>query len=135
MSSKHIDMKKQMFMFITCIALAFAGLQLHAQGRMSPEDRAKMFSQRMEQQISGLTDQQKDSIEAINLDISRAMQAAFEQNQGDRDAMRSAMQSLQQQRDERLKAVLNDDQYKQYQDMMQNMRRNFRGNNGGGGNR
>ncbi|MCL6524270.1 MAG: hypothetical protein K6T34_06375 [Thermoflavifilum sp.] len=129
-------MKKIPFLFIAIVTLGLWGMQSHAQGRMSPEERAKSFSQRMEQQISGLTDQQKDSIEAINLDISKAMQAAFEQNQGDREAMRSAMQSLQQQRDERLRAILNDDQYKQYQDMMQNMRRNFRRNdNGGGSNR
>jgi periplasmic protein CpxP/Spy len=104
-----------------------------AQGRMDPSQRAQMLTQRMEQQITGLSDTQKDSIQVINNDFAKAMSDVFQNSNGDRDAMRAAMGPIRDDREKRLKAVLTDDQYKQYQDMMQNMRRNYNGGGGGNG--
>lgn len=97
-----------------------------AQNRFNPQEMAKRQSQYVFDNMSGLSVAQKDSIQAIFLDFGNKFQEVFQNNSGDRQAMRSQMMQLRTERDNRIKSVLTADQFKQYQDLMQKMRNSRR---------
>jgi hypothetical protein len=99
------------------------------------------FSQRMmrmtpQQRVDSLAVQLSLSAEqkAKVLDVFKASdstrQAAFQEHQGDRDAMRAAMDSIRTSTDAKMKTILTEDQYTKYEkiqaDMMSRMRARMR---------
>jgi Spy/CpxP family protein refolding chaperone len=105
-------MKKLFVISIMLVAtVTFAAAQQRQ--RQTPEESAKTYTERMEKLLT-LTADQKTKIQAINLDLAKQMNAQFQNNQGDREAMRSAMQAIEKKRDEQYKPVLTADQFKKY---------------------
>jgi len=96
-------------MFLATITLATAQQR---QG-MPPEERAKAQTERLEKLLS-LTADQKTKVHAIELEIGKEMTEQRQKTQGDREAMRAAMQEVNKKRDEKYKAVLTADQFKKY---------------------
>ena len=102
-------------MFLATVSFATAQ-QRQGQGQrqqMSPEERAKVQTERLEKLLS-LTADQKTKVHAIELEIGKEMTAQRQKAQGDREAMRAAMQEVNKKRDAKYKAVLTADQYKKY---------------------
>ena len=96
--------------------------------RMTSEERAKAQTDRMEKLLS-LTADQKTKVHAIELEIGNEMTAQRQKNQGDREAMRTAMQEVNKKRDTKYKEVLTADQYKKYlEDNEQRLRERQRNN-------
>ena len=81
--------------------------------QMSAEERAKVQTERMEKLLT-LTADQKTKIQEIDLELSKEMSNLMQNNQGDRDAIRSAMEKIDKIRDEKYKAFLSADQFKKY---------------------
>jgi hypothetical protein len=98
------------------ITVTFAAAQQQQRQRQTPEERAKSQTERLDKLVK-LTADQKKKIETINLDLSKQMDAKMQSNQGNqgnREAMRTAMQEVDKTRDEKYKAVLTDAQFKKY---------------------
>jgi len=105
-------MKKLFVISIMLVAtVAFATAQQRP--NMTPEERTKAQVERVEKLLS-LTADQKTKIQAIETELGKEMSAIREKNQGDRDAMRTAMQELDKKRDAKYKEVLTADQFKKY---------------------
>jgi len=81
--------------------------------QMTAEERAKNQTEQMEKLLT-LTANQKPKIQEIDLELSKEMTALMQKNQGDREAMRAAMQTIDKKRDEKYKVVLSADQFKKY---------------------
>jgi protein CpxP len=115
-------MKK--FLLMCCFFIVIAAAS-HAQGRMrmSPEDRAKGMQTQLK-----LTDDQTTQITAI-LKTSAAQRDSVKNAGGDREAMRPIMMAANQ----KIQAILTDDQKVAYKQMMDDMRAKMQ-NGGGGGN-
>lgn len=107
--------------------------------QQSPEQRASRMTDFMSKQIDGLSSDQLDKIKALNLSFMQSTDSLRTDKTMDRKARRDKMKSLNDARDSQLKTVLNDKQYKQWQDDMARFRDQRRGamdrrdNNGGGG--
>ena len=122
-------------MFLATITLATAQPgqgQGQRQGgqrqQMTPEERAKAQTDRLEKLLS-LTADQKTKVHAIELEIGKEMTAQRQKTQGDRDAMRTALQEISKKRDAKYKEVLTADQYKKYlEDNEQRLRERQRNN-------
>jgi protein CpxP len=135
-------MKKAIFL----LAIAITGvLAVQAQGggpggggfqRRTPEERLKMVKEK-------LTDLKLDKDQTAKSDSAflgfyKAQDKVFEDMRAaggapDRDAMREKMQKLAGERDEKLKKIFTEDQFKKWKDEIEPTTRPQRG--GGGGNR
>ena len=105
-------MKKLFVISIMLIAtITFASAQQRQ--RQTPEESAKTYTERMEKLLT-LSADQKTKIQAINLDLAKQMNAQWQNNQGNREAMRSSIQAIEKKRDEQYKTVLKADQFKKY---------------------
>ncbi len=78
------------------------------------EERAKNQTERLNKLVK-LNDDQKTKVQAINLDLAKKMDAAMK-NRDDRDAMRTKMQEIETERDQKYKEILTEDQFKKYTD-------------------
>ena len=105
--------------------LIMSGTLLHAQqpgpgqkkqGMPSPEDRAKRQTTMMKDNLS-LTAVQEPKVNDINLKYARKMDEARKIT--DTAAQRKTVKSLNQQKDNELKAVFTPDQFKTYQKLME----------------
>ena len=117
-------MKK--FLLMCCFVVGITAASHAQQGggmRMSPEDRAKAMQTQLK-----LTDDQTTQITAI-LKTSAAQRDSVKNAGGDRTAMRPLMMATNQ----KIQAVLTDDQKVAYKKMMDDMRAKMQ-NGGGGGN-
>lgn len=99
-----------------------------AQRRFNPDEMAKRQSAYVVDNVANLTAAQKDSVQAIYTKFAENIQNIFQNNSGDRQAMRDQMMKLRTQRDKELQAVLTADQFKQYQDLMTKARNSRRQN-------
>jgi hypothetical protein len=98
-------------MLVATICLATA----QQRQRQTVEERAKSQTERLDRLVT-LTADQKTRIEAINIDMARQMDAKMKSNQGNRDAMRAAIQELEKTRDTKYREVLDAGQFKKYSD-------------------
>ncbi|MDR1154878.1 MAG: hypothetical protein LBL04_09200 [Bacteroidales bacterium] len=98
-------------MLVATVSLATA----QQRQRQTAEERAKSQTERLDKLVT-LTADQKTKIEAISLDLAKQMDTKMQSNQGNRDAIRTAMQELDKTRDVKYKEVLNDEQFKKYSD-------------------
>ncbi len=111
-------MRKTMGLVVVLgIVMLFSTLAQAQPQRMSVEDRVKMLSDSLK-----LSEEQSAKITKILEDQREEMTTAMSENQGDRDAMRSAMQELMKKSDDKIKAVLTEDQAKEYDKMVQERR-------------
>ncbi len=108
------------------ILLPLISIPAYAQHRFNSEEMAKRQSQNVIKNIPSLTQAQKDSVQTIFAKYAKLTQDAWQNNSGDRQAMRSQMQKLRSDRDAELKALFTKDQYQQYQKLMEKNRRRFR---------
>ena len=106
-------MKKLFAVSIMLVAMiSFATAQQRQM--MSAEERAKSQTERLDKLVT-LTADQKTKIQAIDLELAKKMNTVMQNSQGDRDAMRTAMQEINKTRDEKYKEVLTDEQFKKHQ--------------------
>ncbi len=115
-------------MLFACMLFATQGF---AQGMRSPEERAKMTTDRMKESLS-LDETQTKSVYDINLKYAKKNEEIFK-GDGDRAAKMKEIGDLQEAKDKEFKAVLTDKQYGDYQKMVQEMKSRPRG--GARGNR
>ncbi len=116
---------------------SFSIAQQPGRGFSNPEESAKRTAERLEKELK-LTAAQKDSVYAYSLAQSKAMQQAFQGNKdGDREQLGKKMRELRTQTDEKILSVLDSDQKKAYNKLIEGRANRMRaaGNRRGGGNR
>ncbi len=113
-------------MLFACLLFTTQGF---AQGMRSPEDRAKMMTDRMKTSLS-LDETQTKSVYDINLKYAKKNEEIFK-GDGDRAAKMKEIGDLQNAKDKEIKAVLTDKQYADYQKMVQDMKSRQRGGDRG----
>jgi len=99
----------------------FAAAQQGGGQRLSAEERAKLQTDRLANLIS-LSAEQKTKIEAIEVELSKKIEAARQNAQGNREAMQAEFQKIDKTRDEKYKDVLTADQFKTYLDKKEELR-------------
>jgi Spy/CpxP family protein refolding chaperone len=118
-------MKKLFVISIVLVAtITFAAAQ-QGQGqrqRQTPEESAKTQTERYEKLLN-LTADQKTKIQAINLELAKEMSTKMQNNQGNRENMRTIFQEIDKKRDEKFKPVLTADQFKKYVDDKEEQRK------------
>ena len=131
-------MKKVIFL----IAIALTGvLAVQAQGgggfqRRTPEERLKMVKEKLT--YLKLDKDQEARSDSAFLDYYRAQDKVFQDMRAsggtpDRDKMREQMQKLAADRDDKLKKIYTDDQYKKWKNDIEPTTRPQRGGGGNGG--
>ncbi|MDN5202391.1 hypothetical protein QQ008_13475 [Fulvivirgaceae bacterium BMA10] len=105
---------------ITALTLFVFGLMIqtsYAQNRqrLTPEERSERETSQIFASITTLSEEQKDQVKEISLKYSKSMSETMQNNRGDREAMRSAMQSLRSEKDKELKEVFTEEQFAQYE--------------------
>lgn len=117
--------------FLMCCLFVGITAASYAQGgrmRMSPEDQTKQLASTLK-----LTDDQSAKVLAIYQAQGKKMDSLRTAANGDFQSMRPAMQSMREDTNNKINALLTDDQkaaYKKYQDDMRARMQN-RGNGGG----
>ena len=100
------------------------------QGQFDPAQMATMRADMMKQTVN-LTDEQYTKVVALYKEESEAMMKAFQSGQP-QPMDPQAMQKQREEQNKKLKAILTDEQWKKWDEAMQNMMRNF-GQGGPGG--
>lgn len=126
---------KQKIMLLLAFALALNISAFAQQGggqRRSVEERVKATIERLTTELQ-LTKEQQVKLDTVFTDSFKAMQKMREDAQasGNRPD-RAAFEKLNTERNEKVKGILNAEQYKKYEEQMQAMRQRG-GNRGGGG--
>src|ERR1700712_319810 len=116
-------MKKLLLLCCYLIGITAISRAQGGGGRMSTEDRVKMLQTSLK-----LTDDQTAKVTAIYKE-SAAKRDSVKNAGGDRQAMRPIMQAA----NEKIQAILTDDQKVAYKKMMDDMRAKMQNNGGGGG--
>jgi hypothetical protein len=96
--------------------------------RLSTEERVKAQTDRMKKDFE-LTDAQYDSVKKINLKYAKKSEEAFKNNRENTEKNREIFQKNQEEQNQELKAILNDAQYKKYEEQLKARRERF-GNRG-----
>ncbi|MGN6510557.1 MAG: hypothetical protein ACTHLD_13935 [Chitinophaga sp.] len=128
-------MKKQ-FLFALAFMLAVNVAAFAQQGggngqRRTPEERAKMTVERLTKQLQ-LNNDQAVKLGTVYTEFYKDMQKKREEAQAGGNRMdREAFQKMGNERDEKVKTVLTEEQFKKYKEQMEAMRQ--RGSRGGGG--
>jgi len=100
------------FITATTSAQAPSGKQ-----QMDPQQMAQKRTDRIKQNVTGVTADQESKILAAEQTFTKGMQDAWSSSNGDRDAAKSKMQPLKDALDAQIKTILTSDQYTQYQKM------------------
>ena len=100
-------------MFLATVSLATAQQGQGQRQQMSPEERAKAVTERLEKLLS-LSADQKARVNAIEVEFGKEISDLRQKNQGDREARNAAMQELSKKFDAKYKEVLTADQFKKY---------------------
>ncbi|WP_443943822.1 hypothetical protein ACJVDH_12925 [Pedobacter sp. AW1-32] len=126
-------MKKLMMICALLFAVVtFANAQ-QGGGRMggTPEERTKKMVETLTEKLK-LTDDQKTKVSAIYTEQATAMTKIREEANGDRDAMREKSMKLRKDTDEKVNAVLTDDQKTAYKAWQEEQRAAMQNRQGGG---
>jgi Spy/CpxP family protein refolding chaperone len=120
-------MKKGMRFFVL-LALMALSYPLQAQSRMTEEQRREAKAKYEEYRKSlNLTDDQAAKVEAINSEYFESL-AQLKAGDERKLAKYKKFKSLQSKKDSQMKAVLDREQYKQYERLQSEMREEFREN-------
>lgn len=92
-------------------------------------DMTKRYEE-MKKELS-LNDQQVDSLKVIDQEFFTTMREQREKNGNDREKGREIMQKMNEQRNERVKAILSEEQFTKYQEMENQRRQRSPGGPGG----
>ncbi|MDR3250981.1 MAG: hypothetical protein LBT42_04870 [Tannerella sp.] len=121
-------------LFVVSFMLMFA-FMVSAQDRQRGGGQGDMTARYAElKKDLKLSDQQVDSLKAIDTEVFAKMRDLREESGGDRDKMRELMTKVNEKRDERVKAILSKEQFDKYKES-EAQRRQRGGGGGGGGNR
>ena len=104
-------MKKLLCIISALLLLASAGA--FAQGRMDPADRAKDLKEKL-----GLTDDQTVKVRKIFEDAQSEAMAQMNGDSGSRGDRRAAMQQMMAKTQDKIKALLTDEQKDKYQKLL-----------------
>ena len=102
-----------------CLLVVFC-LSAQQRQRMSAEDRAQRETEMMQKELN-LTKEQLPKIDSINLFYAKKMNEMMANS--DREQMRALMQTNAEQKDEALKGILTDEQYKKLKEIEQQQTR------------
>jgi len=101
----------------------------HGRGMMDPDRQLEHMTKQL-----NLTADQQTQIKPILVDRQQKMQALFQNQSLSREDRRSQMQSIRQDSETKINAVLNDEQKQKYQAMQEQMREHRGGEQGGDAN-
>ena len=123
-----ISIVKYTFLLVVLPTLLLAQPGLGRQGmRVDPEQMANAEKQLLSDSISGLNEDQKLIIAEIYKDFSGASSKAIKgANPDNREAMRETMMSIRKEKDEALQAILTDEQYSKFQELLDKRREQAR---------
>jgi hypothetical protein len=124
---------KQMCLF--CVPMLFllaeTGFAQPPQGRgMFDSTRTAAMVDTVAKKLT-LSKEQKEKVSKIYFAAFEESKKAFEKNQGDWQAMREARMKINEKRDTDVKALLNDEQKKLYDKVLEEQRAQMRGRMGG----
>ncbi len=102
-------------------ALLLASSMIMAQP--DPKEMVSRQLQRYQTELK-LTPEQTPKVEAILLAQTEKMGKLFQDNSGDREAMRATMEKMREETTKKLKEVFTADQFKQYEALQAQMRAN-----------
>ncbi len=122
---------------LTAVVLFISGIAANAQGggfpRRTVEERLKAVDDKIA--VFNLEKSKKDQADTIFTQFFKAQDAKRDEIMGsgspDREKMRSEMQKLSADRDEKLKSIFTDDQFKKWKDEIEPSLRPQRPNGGG----
>lgn len=97
----------------------------HRRGGGDPAERAERLTTSMTELLA-LTEEQQNEVGDLNLEYAMKMKEAHQENQGDWEAMRGAMMELNQEKEEKLTAVLSEEQMQLYQEKKEEFMRKAR---------
>lgn len=124
-------MKKLGFLIVAIVLGTTISMAQQGPRNMNPEDMAKRQTDQIKEAV-GLNNDQEKKVYDLNLEMSKKMQAMFQENQGgDRQAMREKMMTLREDQNEKMKGILTADQWTKYEKYLEERRSRF----GGGGGR
>ncbi|RAJ08929.1 hypothetical protein LX64_01584 [Chitinophaga skermanii] len=123
-------MKKIIVLLFACVLASAASYAQQGPGGQSrtPEERAKMTVEWMTKELS-LNADQATKVTGIQTDYFKAMEKMRSEGRPDREAFKK----MNDERDEKLKGVLTEDQFKKYTEKQEEMRKNRGGRGPGGG--
>lgn len=105
----------QSLALITGLAFLTINTSAQEQSGPNPQNMAQKMTAAVKQNVTGITPDQETKILAIETDFAKGMIDARNNAGDDHDAMRTKMKPLKEARDTKMKAILTDDQYAQYQ--------------------
>jgi len=125
---------------LTAVVLFIAGIAANAQGggfpRRTVEERLKAVDDKIA--VFNLEKSKKDQADTVFTQYFRAVDAKRDEIMGggspDREKMRGEMQKLSADRDDKLKGIFTDEQFKKWKDEIEPSLRPQRPNGGGGRN-
>jgi hypothetical protein len=124
-------MKKiELLVLMMVLGITMSVAQNRGGQRMDPEERAKQTTKELKEALDLNADQEKKVYE-LNLKAGKEMADAWQEANGDREAMREKMGKSRENTNKELKKILTAEQYKKYE-AYQEERRNQRQRGGGG---
>ncbi|MEO0331383.1 MAG: hypothetical protein AAF223_06835 [Bacteroidota bacterium] len=96
-----------------------------------PSQRAERLTASMTELLN-LDENQQNQVGDLNLEYAMKMRESFQENQGDRKAMRETMVALNQAKEEKLSAILSEEQMQLYHEKKEEFRKNSRERRGKG---
>jgi Spy/CpxP family protein refolding chaperone len=125
-------MKTKKTLFIGLMIFAFTSVVMaQKEQSQSTEERVKQQTEQMVKDLN-LTEDQIPTVEKINQKYAEKMETVRDQNQGNRENMRSEMRQLFEDRDAELKKVLTNEQFEIYKKKQEERRAQRRNKRGGG---
>ncbi|MBN1924560.1 MAG: hypothetical protein JW798_01885 [Prolixibacteraceae bacterium] len=106
--------KKVIITLIAGLMITLAGIaQPPGPGQFDPEEMVKRQTEQMVEDLS-LNDDQTKKVEAINRKYGEKTREMFQSAQGNFEGMREKMETIREEKNGELKAVLTEDQYNKY---------------------
>lgn len=113
---------------LTLTSLAFSQTRQRDGQGFNPGQMIEAEKKEVYEKLSNLTEDQKEVIEIVYDDYAEALGKLREEANGDFQAMRTKMMSVREEKDESMKAVLTEEQYKEYSALMEERRQRRRVN-------
>lgn len=123
-----MKLKKAPAFLLFIIAIVLSGTELKAQVRDdldTPEARAKKLTDKMKDRLPLADSVQYQSVYQVNLKYARKMKESLE-SAGSRMAKFQAMKTVQKEKNKEIKTILNKEQYKNYEQMMDEMKKQMK---------
>lgn len=109
MKAKHI-----LALFLMMIAFASIGQRKMPDPAKAAERQSTQLKERFAEKEMALEDEVYSQLQAINLKYAEKMKDLREENKGNREGMREAMEGLEAEKRKEFKKILSKDQFKEY---------------------